>query len=107
MNNSGFTLIEVISAFGLLLLIILFTLPFLSQMRLEQKNLSIERMNVLDLESKLYEINQDTSFPIHTTGEWADFILKQSSGYIEGCARWKGEGKRAQKKEVCLYVPLP
>ncbi|WP_173916157.1 prepilin-type N-terminal cleavage/methylation domain-containing protein [Halobacillus sp. Marseille-Q1614] len=104
MNNKGFTLIEVISAFGLLMIIILFTLPSLSQLRMEQKYLSIERSTILKLEKKISELNSDASYPFSVKDERVEYEFFLSSDYIEGCAVW--EGYRDQKKEICMYSPL-
>ncbi|MCP3030302.1 type II secretion system GspH family protein [Halobacillus sp. A1] len=105
MNNKGFTLMEVISAFAVLMIIAAALLPQLSQLRVEQYNLSLERKAVLMLHNELI-FQQDThpaSEGLFITEGNFTMNFEYYIDYIEGCTSWRDF--RDDKKEVCLYSP--
>ncbi|MCP3025696.1 type II secretion system protein [Halobacillus sp. A5] len=105
MNNNGFTLIEVICAFSVLMIAAVFLSPLLIEMRLEQKALSEKRNTILTLQNKLHEYTSDpSSAGGNQTENSIEFIFTPHSNYIEGCALW--ERVDEEKEKECLYAPL-
>ncbi|WP_226582998.1 hypothetical protein [Halobacillus litoralis] len=102
---NGFTMFETILAFSLLLVILLFLLPSLSKMHLNQKELQIEREATTLLHEVFYVHQQEYRPTPYSEAHHIDvevqLIIKKEEGWIKGCAKWKDFNKN--QKEVCLY----
>ncbi|WP_281975654.1 type II secretion system protein [Halobacillus litoralis] len=106
-KNEGFTMIETISAFSILLVITIFLLPILTFVQSSQKDLSLEREVHLLLHDEFYNYIQTSDefpyFKSDTTILPVRMSFQIEKGWIEGCAEWKNHHKRS--KEFCLYAP--
>lgn len=98
-------MIETLTAFSLLLMIIMSTLPVLSELRVAQKHLYIERQIITHLHDEIYEISQsERTFPFketHHIGTNVELTFVKETGNLKGCANWKNH--RNEAKEFCLY----
>lgn len=102
----GFTMLETITAFSLLLIAILSILPLFMDIRLSLKYLQIEQEAITHLHDKFHEhINAESlhTFP-HTQdiGTKVTFSIVYENQWTKGCAEWKDHKNRL--KEFCLYA---
>lgn len=104
MNNRGFTLVEVICAFSLIMIIATAILPLLTQVRMEQHDLSIKRHAILALNNHLTVLSHDLSiqFPYEIQEDNYSFSFEVQTQYIEGCVNW--EDSHNEKNKFCLYA---
>ncbi|MBN9653669.1 type II secretion system protein [Halobacillus sp. GSS1] len=104
-KSEGFTMVETLSAFTLLMIIALFTLPLLTEIKTAKKDLQVERDAVTLLHNEFFEhrmkhgpipykskhvLTYEMTIVIQTKGEW-----------IAGCVLWKNQ--RNENKEFCLH----
>ncbi|UOQ93726.1 type II secretion system GspH family protein [Halobacillus shinanisalinarum] len=103
MNNKGFTIVEVICAFGLLIMISTAILPLLTELRTSQKALADERIITTQLQSELLQYKNETpdKFPFINKYELMTITFNQLDTYVEACATWE---TRHNNKELCLYA---
>ncbi|MFG6148532.1 type II secretion system protein [Halobacillus sp. B23F22_1] len=105
MNNNGFTLVEVISAFSVLMIAALLITPLLMEMRTAQHSLSVKRIALVTLQNKLHDYSTHSS--IEDVNESIDevyYTFNVYPDYREGCAEWKNMQNEEEKE--CLYAPL-
>ncbi|WP_079530269.1 type II secretion system protein [Halobacillus hunanensis] len=105
MNNKGFTIVEVICAFGLLLIIASTILPFLGEVRLSQKELAEERaiINQLQNELLIYKFNPQEKYPFTKEYDLMTVTYNKQPPLLEACATWD---TRRHHKEICLYASV-
>ncbi|MFG6121049.1 hypothetical protein [Thalassobacillus sp. B23F22_16] len=104
MKYNGFTLVEVIFAFGLLLMILLSTLPILMKVNLEEADLADKRKAVSILHNELVrEINESlTNDKSYSLKDFTviEITFKSHGELIKGCATWIS--KQNKRESVCL-----
>ncbi|GGF08080.1 hypothetical protein GCM10010954_03170 [Halobacillus andaensis] len=105
MNNNGFTLVEVISAFSVLMIAASLITPLLMEMRTAQHSLSIKRNALVTLQNKLHEYST-SSFEeaVNESIDQVHYTFNVHPNYREGCAEWKT--KQNEEEKECLYAPL-
>ncbi|UOR12321.1 hypothetical protein [Halobacillus amylolyticus] len=103
MNNKGFTIVEIICAFGLLMMISTAIVPLLTELRISQKALSDERIITTQLQRELLQHKNEPpeEFPFINKYELMTVSFDQRDTYVEACARWV---TRRSNKELCLYA---
>lgn len=107
LNNKGFSLIETIASFSILMMIMLTLIPIVYQLKAEEAALSIRRdiPSVLHDELQKYLWENNFSLPIEKNktldGTLITFRYKMEGELLEGCASWNNA---KQKNETfCLY----
>ncbi|MFD2925961.1 type II secretion system protein [Halobacillus naozhouensis] len=103
MNNKGFTVVEVICAFGVLLIIATSILPLLGELRLSQKELAEERAIISKLQNELlkYKLHPREEYPFTKEYDLMTVTYKKQPSLLEACATWE---TRRDHKELCLYA---
>lgn len=102
----GFTMIETITAFSLLLIAIWSVLPLFMDIRLSLKYLQMEQKVITRLHDEFYDhINDQTlhTFPhTYNPGTKVKFSIVYEDHWTKGCAEWKDH--KDAPKEFCLYA---
>ncbi|MBX0358704.1 type II secretion system protein [Halobacillus sp. Nhm2S1] len=104
-KSEGFTMLETLSAFILLMVITLFTLPLLTELRVAQKDLQIERQATKLIQNEFFE-HRTRNGPLpytskHQLKHEITLVITQEEEWIRGCASWKNQ--RKENKEFCLH----
>lgn len=106
-KTDGFSLIEVLTAFSIVMMLIMTILPIVSRLQQEEMILSDRRhiSNMLhdELQSVIWEDLDHLPSPVKKTIRSHDVTFKfnRKDSYIKGCSTWKNVKER--KEEVCLY----
>ena len=107
-DSKGFSLIEVIAAFSILLTILITFVPIAYQLKLEENILSNRRniQSVLHDQLQTYLFSSNTSsFPTHTNliidNREVYITFMNENQWIKGCANW--ENAKQNKENFCLY----
>ncbi|MGR9049381.1 hypothetical protein ACQ4XT_12220 [Halobacillus faecis] len=104
-KSEGFTVLETLSAFTLLMAIALFTVPLLTEIRSAQKDLLIEREAITLLHDEFFE-HRMRSGPLPYTSQRSlpteiTLTIQSEEEWVVGCVLWKNQ--RNENKEFCLY----
>lgn len=104
---NGFSLIEVLAAFSIVMVLVLTMLPIITLLQQEEKILSDRRhiSNVLhdELQSLIWDLPDKLPSPVSKTVRSHDvtFDFSRKKSFIEACGSWKNLQERHE--EVCLY----
>ncbi|WP_198162754.1 hypothetical protein [Halobacillus mangrovi] len=105
-SSKGFTFAETVAAFSIMMVITLAIYPALIEIRLEQKELAIERYAITTLQDQfLLQSESPSTYPylISESNDYGITILFQKENqFIKGCAIWTSIEQ--EKQEVCLYA---
>lgn len=105
-KNNGFSFIEVLVAFSIVMMLVLTILPMISLIRQEEAILSDRRYISNRLHDDLQSVIWNTD-PVPSTyseiirSNDVRFTFTKEQQFIKGCGYWKNIKKRAEK--VCLY----
>jgi len=105
-KNNGFSLIEVLVAFSMVIMLVFTILPIITLIRQEEVILSDRRHISNRLHDELQPIlwNADPLNYTYTQSIRSysvEFIFENEDQYIKGCAYWKNIKDREEK--ICLY----
>jgi hypothetical protein len=107
-NNKGYIGLDAIFSFSLFLLLTLFLLPIVMQIKIEQENVMIESKMISAIYFELMELENTSSlkFPItkevniqHTE---ANIQIIKENKLVKGCINWNNYKNEQESK--CLYV---
>ncbi|RLL48086.1 hypothetical protein D8M04_02085 [Oceanobacillus piezotolerans] len=105
-KDEGFTLVEVIIASTLLLTVIIFFIPLISQLDKELSILDNRRhiVHALHDELQIYLWTKESlphSSKEQINNQLVELSIEKDLIYIKGCAQW--ENAREKMEEICLY----
>ncbi|MCA0970096.1 hypothetical protein LCM20_05825 [Halobacillus litoralis] len=105
MKHNGFSFVEVMFSFTLLLIVVLTILPLLVEVQLNQKELAVKRHALSTLHDHMQTLDP-SSLPLPSEVPDPDFStilysFKQEGSFIKGCTYFT----HSEKKEICLYAP--
>lgn len=107
LKNKGFTLIEVLVAFSLIMLLITTFIPISTLLQQHTVILSDRRLISSKLHDELIVIladqekNYPQSFVKHVSGRHVTFVFSAEKELIKGCGEW--ENVKNIKEKICLY----
>ncbi|WP_430785288.1 type II secretion system protein [Virgibacillus flavescens] len=106
-NNNGFSLIEVLVAFGIVIMLIVTVFPITIQITKEQRKLSeqITFTEILYGELQQHIKNSDLVIPIDYNKTMLNhdlyFHFEQENGLLKGCVNWRNVKQKQEKS--CLF----
>ena len=106
-NCKGYTLLEMLMAFSVLLLLLTSTLPLYIHIKQERKNVEMDKVAVKLLHQALLAYKYDGVSPHSWTEKWQGVAYqmewKEGPGaFVEACISWEDESERSQKR--CDYI---
>lgn len=106
-NCRGYTLLEMLVAFSVLLLLLTHTLPLYIHVKQERKNVQMDKAAVKLLHRKMLEYKYDgaLSDSFTETQEGVTYYIdwhKEQPPFFKTCISWEDLNKRHQKR--CDYI---
>lgn len=106
-NNNGFSLIEVLVAFGIIIMLIVTVFPLTIQITKEQRRLSEQIIftEILYDELQQHIRNSNLVIPLNYNKNLINhdlyFHFEQENGLIKGCVEWRNVKQKQEKS--CLF----